>query len=188
MKYVLEELERHITIHRLADILDPGKSREFLKIYILTILRSRIDPDYHASTQNQTNFCTTEETSEDDYVSQQAEKYHMKVAESNLSAELFYHIKYMICTNRKKTFVDLPPTSAGIPGHLLQTYCFTNISLKIFDTTKSSLQLLNFSLREILKKFIIRCACKKGCGNRCGYKKYERNIENIRIVKIYNFL
>ena len=36
----------------------------------------------------------------------------MKVAESNLSAELFYHLKYMICTNRKKIFVDLPPTSA----------------------------------------------------------------------------
>ena len=52
MKYGFKECQRHITIHRLADILDSGKSRTFLKIHILTILRVRIDPNYHPSTQN----------------------------------------------------------------------------------------------------------------------------------------
>ena len=52
-------------------------------------------------------------------------------------------------------------------------YHFTNISLEIFDTTKSTVQLLNFCLREMLKKFIIKCACKTSCGNRCAYKKRE---------------
>ena len=52
VKYGFKECQRHITIHRLADILDSGKSRAFLKIHILTILRARIDPNYHPSTQN----------------------------------------------------------------------------------------------------------------------------------------
>ena len=46
----------------------------------------------------------------------------MKVAESNLSAEKFDHLRYMICTNRKTILVDLPPTSAAIQGHLLQAH------------------------------------------------------------------
>ena len=99
----------------------------------------------------QKNFCTTEETSEDDYVSQQGEKHHMKVAKSNLSVELFYHLKYMTCTNRKKTFVDLPPISVVIQGHLFQIYHFTNISLKILDTTKSALQLLYFCIKVCMQ-------------------------------------
>ena len=66
-------------------------------------------------------------------------KYHMKVAESNLSGESFCHLWYMICTNRKATLVYLPPISAAIQGHLLQVYYFTNVSLKILDTTKSTL-------------------------------------------------
>ena len=70
----------------------------------------------------------------------------MKVAGSNLSAESFDHLRYMICTNRKTTLDDLSATSAAIQGHLLQAYYFKNISLKIFDTTKSTLQLLNFCL------------------------------------------
>ena len=97
--------------------------------------------------QNQKKFCTTEEASEYDYASQQAEKYQMNVAESNLSAESFYHLRYTMCTTRKTTLVDLPPISAVFQGHLLQAYCFTNISLKILDTTKSMLQLFNFCLR-----------------------------------------
>ena len=85
-----------------------------------------------------------------------------KVAESSLSAESFNHLKYTICTNRKTTlifFVDFPSTSAAIQWHLLQAYNFTNISLKILDTTKSTLQLLNFCLREMRKKIIIKRAC-----------------------------
>ena len=90
----------------------------------------------------------------------------MKVAKSNLPAESFDHLRFMIYTNRKTTLVDLPLTSAAIQGHLLLAYYFTNVSLKNLDTTKSTFQLLNFCLHEMLKKFIIKCACKKGCGNR----------------------
>ena len=106
----------------------------------------------------------TAEPFKDDYVSQQAEKYNVKGAEWNLSAESLDHSRYMICTNRKTTFVDLPPTSAALQGHLLQAYYFTNISLKVFDITKSTWQPLNFWLSEMLKKFIIKCACKKAVG------------------------
>ena len=97
----------------------------------------------------------------------------MIVAESNLSAESFDHLRHMICTNRKTTFVDLPPTSDVIQGHLLQAYYFinislkildttnsmlhlTNISLKILDTTNSMLHLINFCIGRMLKKFIIK--------------------------------
>ena len=104
----------------------------------------------------------------------------MNVDESNLSTKSFGYLRYMICTNRKTIPVDLPSTSAAIQGHLLKVNYFTNISLKILDTTKPTLQLLNFCLREMLKKFLIRCACKASCGNRCACKKRE----NIRIVKI----
>ena len=97
----------------------------------------------------------------------------MKVAESNLSAGSFDHLRYLICTNRKATLADLPPTSAAIQGHLLQAYYFTNISLKILDTTKATLQLHNLCLREMLKKFLIKCACQTSCGNRCACKKCE---------------
>ena len=33
----------------------------------------------------------------------------------------------MVCTNRKITLVDLPPTSAAVEEHLLQGYYFTSI-------------------------------------------------------------
>ena len=49
-------------------------------------------------------------------------------------------VRYMICINRKTTFVDLTPVSDEIQGHLLRAFCFTNISLKILDITKSTLQ------------------------------------------------
>ena len=86
----------------------------------------------------------------------------MKVAKSNLAAESFDHLRFMTYTNRKTTLVDLPLTSAANQGHLLLAYYFANVSLKNLDTTKSTFQLFNFCL----KKFIIKCACKKGCGNR----------------------
>ena len=79
----------------------------------------------------------------------------------------------MICTNRKATLVGLPPTFAAIQGHLLQGYYFTNISLKILDTTKSTPQLVDFCVREMLKKFTIKCPCRTSCGNRCACKKRE---------------
>ena len=52
--------------------------------------------------QKNIKFCTTDKASEDNYVSQQAEKYHVKVAESNLSAESFDHQRYMIGTKKNK--------------------------------------------------------------------------------------
>ena len=140
--------------------------------------------------QNQIDFCTTEDTSEDYYISQQAEKYLMKFSERNLSAESFEHLRYMIFTNRKAAFADLPPRSAAFQWHLLPAYFFTNISQKILDTTKSTLQPLNFCLREMSKKFIIKCVCKTSCGNRFTCKEHEylcTEIENIKIVKICNF-
>ena len=90
----------------------------------------------------------------------------MNVAKSNLAAESLDYLRFMIYTNRKTTLVDLPLTSAAIQGHLLLAYHFTNAFLKNRDTTKSTFQLFNFCLQEMLKKFIIKCACKKGCGNR----------------------
>ena len=108
-------------------------------------------------------------------------------AESNLSAESFDHLRHMICTNIKKTIVDLP---AAIQKHLLQAYYFTNISLKIIDTTKSTQQLLNFYLREMPKKFIKSVHAKQVVGIAMLVKNtniYAQDIENIRIVKIYNF-
>ena len=87
----------------------------------------------------------------------------MKAPESNLSAQSFDHLRYTICTNRKATVV--PPTSAAIQAHLLQAYYFTNIFLKILHTTKSTLQLPNFCLCEIPKKYILRCTCKTSYGN-----------------------
>ena len=95
----------------------------------------------------------------------------MKVAKSNLSAESFDNLRYMICTSKKTTFVDLPPTSAAIQGHLLHAYYYTNISRKILDTTKSMLQPLNFCVREMPKKFKIKCVCKASCGNLCACRK-----------------
>ena len=74
VKYGLKERQRHIPIHRLADILDSGKSRALLKAHILT------GGDFG-------DF-------ENDYISQQVEKYHMKFDESNLSAESFDHCLY----------------------------------------------------------------------------------------------
>ena len=62
---------------------------------------------------------------------------------------------------QKNNTFDLPPISAAIQGHLLQAYYFTKISLKILDTTKSTLP-LNFCLREMPKKFLLKCACKTG--------------------------
>ena len=97
----------------------------------------------------------------------------MKVAGSNLSAESFGHLMYMICANRKTAIADLPPTSAAIQGHLLQAHYFTNISLNIIDTTKSTLQPLNFCLCEIPNKFIIKSAYKTNCGNCYACKKHE---------------
>ena len=97
----------------------------------------------------------------------------MKVAESKLSAESFDHLMYMICTNRKTTLVDLPPTSAAIQGRLLKAYYFTNISLNIIDTTKSKLQPINFCLCEIPKKFLMKCVCKTSCGKKHEYRCAE---------------
>ena len=54
----------------------------------------------------------------------------MEVAEPNLSAEPFDHLKCMICTNRKMILVYLLPTSAAIKGHLLQVYFFTIVFFK----------------------------------------------------------
>ena len=90
----------------------------------------------------------------------------MKVAKSNFPAESFDHLRFMIYTNRKITLVDLPLTSAAIQGHLLLAHYFTNVSLKNLYTTKSTFQLFNFCLHEMLKKLIIKCVCKKVCGNR----------------------
>ena len=69
---------------------------------------------------------------------------NVNVAESNVSAESFDLLRYMICTTRKTTIFDLPPSSAAIQSHLLQAYYFKYISLKILDTIKSMLQPLNF--------------------------------------------
>ena len=49
---------------------------------------------------------------------------------------------------------------------LLQAYYFANISLKILDTTTSTLQSLNSCLREMPKKFLMKCAYKTSCSNR----------------------
>ena len=72
--------------HHLAEIIGSGKYRALLKTLILTgrDFMSKSDLNYRSSTQNQKKFCTTEETSQNDYVFHQAEKYHMKVAESIL--------------------------------------------------------------------------------------------------------
>ena len=105
-----------------------------------------------------------------------------------MSAESFDHF-------RKTTLVDvgLPTTSAAIQGDFLQVYYSTNISIKIVDTTKPTLQLLNFCLHEILKKFLIKCACKTSFGDRSSYKKREylcteflkyQNCENIQLSLI----
>lgn len=134
---------------------------------------SKVVSKYHPSVQNQKDFFTTEDASEDYYISQQAEKYLMKFSELNLSAESFEHLKNMIFTNRKTAFADLPPRSEAFQWHLLPAYFFTNISQKILDTTKSTLQPLNFCLREMSKKFIIKCACKTSCGNRFACKEHE---------------
>ena len=70
-------------------------------------------------------------------------------------------------------------TSAAIQGHLLQVYFFTIVPSKILDSTKSTLQLLVFCLRERLKKFIINCTCKISCGNRCACKKPNTYAQNM---------
>ena len=91
---------------------------------------------------------------------------------------------------QQKNNTDVPPISAAVQGHLLQAYFFTNISLKILDTTELTLQHLNFCLREIPRNFIIKCACKTSCGNCYACKKntniYGQSIENIRTVKSEN--
>ena len=61
------------------------------------------------------------------------------------------YLRFMICTNRKKALIDLPPTCASIQGHLLQAYYFTSSSLKTLDTEHSqklcdSLKLSKFSI------------------------------------------
>ena len=131
-----------------------------LKTKLVTVLRARLDLNYHSSKQNQINVCTNEWISEDHYVSQEAEKYNVKVAESNVSAESFDLLRYMICTNRKTAIFDLPPWSAAIQSHLLQALYFKYISLKILDTIKSMLQPLNFisqwNPKQIYKKV---CMC-----------------------------
>ena len=85
MKYGLKERQQNIPIHRLADILDSGKTRTLLETHILTScdFTSKVLSKCHPSVQNQIDFCTTEDTSEDYYISQQAEKYLMKFSERN---------------------------------------------------------------------------------------------------------
>ena len=48
---------------------------------------------------------------------------------------------YVMETNRKTALDDSPLTSPIIQGHLPQVYHFTNICLKILDTTESTRQL-----------------------------------------------
>lgn len=105
VKYGLKERQRNIPIHSLSDILHSGKSRVLLKTRILNggNFMSKVGSKYHSSTQNQINFCAIEEASEDDYASQQAGKYHMKFAESNLSAESFNH-----CLHQSLTVIHHP--------------------------------------------------------------------------------
>ena len=57
VKYGLKERQWSIPIHRLADILDSGKSRHEhcckLIFQLVVVLRARLDPNYHSSKQNQ---------------------------------------------------------------------------------------------------------------------------------------
>ena len=122
--------------HHLAEIIGSGKSRVLLKTLILTgrDFMSKSDLNYRSSAQNQKKFCTTEEN---DYVFHKAETYHMKVTESILSAESFDHLRYMICTNRKATLIDLPPTSAMIHAALWRT-----LYLSIFVSVKKNIKIV----------------------------------------------
>ena len=47
-----------------------------------------------------------------------AEKCHIKVIETNIAAESFDDLRYVIYTTRKTTFCVLPPRSSAIKGHL----------------------------------------------------------------------
>ena len=96
-------------------------------------------------------FSRTEETSDHDCVSQQAEKYQMKVAKSNFSGESFDHLRYIICTHRKTKLVDLHLKSAAIEGHLLQVYYFTNIFLKFPELPNQRCSFLNFISMKCLR-------------------------------------
>ena len=56
--------------------LDPGKSRALLETHVLTgcDFMSKVGSKLSSINAEPENICTTEEASEDDYVSQQAEK------------------------------------------------------------------------------------------------------------------
>ena len=79
--------------------LDFGKSRALLETHILTgcDFTSKVGSKLSSINAEPENICTTEEAPEDDYVSHQAEKYHMKVAESNLSVDDMYQQKNNTC-------------------------------------------------------------------------------------------
>ena len=115
------------------------------------------------------------------------EKYLVKVIEANVAVESFDDLRYLIYTNRKTTFPELPPTSSAIKGHLLRAYYFMNICFYILDTTKPKLQPVNFGwklfngmlileqfLHEMPKELLVTWACKERCSNCCSCKRQEQ--------------
>ena len=189
VKFGILERRRYKPVHQLAEILGTERSRALLKAHILTgrDVTSKIGSKTAAFEACPENYLQDFGEEFHDYHFQMAEKYLVKVIEPNIAAESFDDLRYVIYTIRKTTFSKLPPTSAAIKEHLLRAYCFINISFNILDTTKAKLQPVNFAwkffngmlipeqfLREMPKEFLVTCACKERCSNRCSCKREEQ--------------
>ena len=121
VKFGIDEHQRHIPVHHLAESLGTEKSRALVKAHILTgyDVTSKIESKSAAFKACPEKYSYDFGEEFHDYHFQMAGKYLVKVIEPNIAAKSFDDLRYVIYTTRKTTFSELPPTSSAIKGHLL---------------------------------------------------------------------
>ena len=121
VKFGILELQRHIPVHRLAEILGTEKSRALLKAHIWTVcdVTSKIGSKTAVFKACPEKYLYDFGEEFHDYHFRMAEKYPVKAIEPNIAAKSFGDLRYVIYITRKTIFSELAPASSAIKRHLL---------------------------------------------------------------------
>ena len=116
---------------------------------------------------------------------ERAEKYLIKVVQPKSTFFTFNELRFDMYRSRKTPYVNLPPSSHSVQGHLQRSYFIIRMAMNLLDN-QFEIDHLEFSWREVdgyivpdkellpLPDFyMVRCGCMQKCTGRCSCAKQD---------------
>ena len=116
-----------------------------------------------------------------------AERYLIKVLHPKSTSTSFDQLRVEMYLSRKVSYVELPPSSQSLRGHIQRCYFVIKLGMCLLDgtfnlnpcdfgwTDATGFILPQKTLLPLPSYFLVRCGCKKNCTGLCSCVKEETN-------------